>query len=116
MAVDSLWEASFREFLLSHCGRELIEKSYNSSTDRHDNSSTNQHDNSSTDRTIFSVFFNGLTIADSCSVMLIYLKTSPAKTISRCHQILTEVGRKVLEEKHVKAAQTMVRFQNYSNR
>ena len=99
--ADSLWENNFRDFLLSHCGRDLIEKCFDRNVENESSSSNF--------RSIFSIFFNGLTIADSCSAMLIYLKTNPAKTIERCHRILTEVGRKLLEEKNVKEANSMVR-------
>ena len=99
--ADSLWENSFKDFLLSDFGKELIVKSF----DRRDQNE--QH--SAIDRTIYSVFFNGLTIGDSCALMLLPLKSQPGQTISRCHKILTEIGKQTLEEKGIKFPQNLVK-------
>jgi hypothetical protein len=87
---DSLWETQFRDFLTSPCGREVIDGAF----DRHEVLSS-----SSCRTPILSVHFNGLTIADSCPLLLFYLKKFAGKTLSRCHQVLTEVGLQMLKER-----------------
>ena len=98
--ADNLWETTFRDFLLSETGRQMIVEAYNHVDD--------QHSTASNDRTIFSVFFNLLNIADSCAIVLDCLKTAPGPTIERCHQILTEIGRKVLQEMDIKFRANLV--------
>ena len=91
-----LWETQFRDFLLSAPGRELIDKAFD------------RHQASTECRTVLSVFFDGLTVADSCPLLLLYLKTKPASTISRCHQILSEVCRQILTQKAIKPQKNLV--------
>ena len=100
--ANNLWETTFRDFLLSETGRQMIVEAYHHVDD--------QNPASSNDRTIFSVFFNLLNIADSCAIVLDSLKTVPGPTIERCHQILTEVGRKVMQEMNIKIRSNLVTF------
>ena len=96
MSDTNLWEGQFRGFLASDLGHDLI----TNAIDRHLSSNDR--------RTVLPVFIDGLNIADSCSLLFYYIQKSPAATIKRCHQILTELGRKEMAKKNLKLQNHLV--------
>ena len=96
MAEAILWENQFKDFLLSEQGRRLIAKSLERQQD--------------VSRSITSVFFIGCDLVEYCPGLLYYLKVQPTKTLARCHEIVTEMGRQVLSEKSASVQKMVVCF------
>lgn len=114
--MESFWEGSFREFLQGDQCRNLI---LNEAFRLKESEAVN----------IISITFNGCCLSSEVPSLLIALFKKPgnfhidkwicmsvitlcplAPTLRRCHHVLTEVGRKVLDENKMVVAPNLVQL------